>query len=264
MTPMPSHKHHLPKPAGGTIPSLPTALVPSTGSYSTHNRRVSSCPVQRMYPWLLAASTCVAAAFCLLYITKPVILPAPHSPDLQSHTNIRSALAAAPSSAPSGASSLLPTSDSLPGDASQPVKPSPANPRSALVGKRTSSPTEETNIRIQHILTAEAPGGHLDRIDIEVPVLYQSRNLRWDAADVEQARSLLLKLMDYQEKSQSLRAEGAELLDAWNALVQKSIPASDLRADSPSLPANQQDAADAPLPSTLISTEAIELEPSGK
>ena len=79
-----------------------------------------------------------------------------------------------------------------------------------------------------------------------------------------QARELLVRLMDYQEKSQLLRAEGVELLDAWNRLIEASIPATDLRADSPSLPANQEDAADAPRPAGLITTESIQLQPSGK
>ena len=47
------------------------------GEYSTSNRRASpTCGAQRAYPWLLSSSTAVAALFCLLYITKPVI-PSP-------------------------------------------------------------------------------------------------------------------------------------------------------------------------------------------
>ena len=74
----------------------------------------------------------------------------------------------------------------------------------------------------------------------------------------------MVRMMDYQEKCQALRAEGVELLDAWNHLIDRSIPASDLRADSPSLPANQQDAADSPRPAGLITTESIQLQPAGK
>jgi hypothetical protein len=58
--------------------------------------------------------------------------------------------------------------------------------------------------------------------------------------------------------------EGAELLDSWNQLVERSIPASDLRADSPTLPTNQQDAADAPRPPGLNTTELIRIQPAGK
>ena len=123
---------------------------------------------------------------------------------------------------------------------------------------------EQTNLRIQHILTAEAPGGHLARINLDVPVLYQSRNLRWTAAEVTEARALLARLADYQEKSRTLRVEGAELLDSWNHLIGRSIPAGDLRADSPTLPANQQDAADAPRPAGLDTRELIQIQPAGK
>ena len=159
----------------------------------------------------------------------------------------------------------MPSGEHLPGEQhAAAVKPLPADPRRVLPGPSSASAFEETNLRIQHILTAEAPGGHLDRIDIDVPVLYQSRNLRWTATEVEEARTLLARLMDYQEKSQTLRAEGVQLLESWNHLIGKSIPATDLRADSPSLPENQQDAADLPRPAGTITTESIQLQPSGK
>ena len=123
---------------------------------------------------------------------------------------------------------------------------------------------EQTNLRVQHILTADTPDGHVANIDIDVPVLYQSRNLRWTPAEVAQARQLLIQLSDYQDKTRQLRAEGATLLASWNQLVEKSIPAGVVRADSPSLPSNQQDAADAPRPAGLDTNEAIRIQPTGK
>ena len=277
MRPLPAqHSAGSSAPKSG-IPTLPTtgspataappaiALPPSTGPYSANNRKITSCPVQRVYPWLLLASTTLAAVFCVLYINKPVIVGGP-LPETR-HTADGATLAMA-KPADTGsltpADGLLPNSESLPGDKPDLLRPTPSDPRRALPGSSSANPIEETNLRIQHILTAEAPGGHLDRIDLEVPVLYQSRMLRWSTEDVAQARELLLRLMDYQEKSGMLRAEGAELLDAWNRLVQRSIPAASLRADSPSLPTNQQDAAAAPRPASLITTESIQLEPAGK
>ena len=47
-------------------------------------------------------------------------------------------------------------------------------------------------------------------------------------------------------------------------LIGNSIPAADLRADSPSLPANQQDAAGSARPAALITTDSIQIQPSGK
>jgi hypothetical protein len=232
-------------------PAQKANLIDATDNAASSNRRANKSPNQRVYPWLLFTSTAVAALFCLMYITKPVIMasqnPIPTPP---------------PSPAPPHASSttanvaLIPAKEELPGEKTTPPDHASSSPAAAAF--------EQTNLRIQHILTAEAPGGHLAKIDIEVPVLYRSRNLRWTAAEVAEARTLLVRLADYQEKSQSLRAEGSELLDSWNRLVERSIPASDLRADSPTLPTNQQDAADAPRPAGLNTTNLIQIQPAGK
>ena len=130
--------------------------------------------------------------------------------------------------------------------------------------RQAGTPFEQTNLRIQHILTAEAPGGHRAKIDIDVPVLYQSRNLRWTTTEVATARDLLIRLANYQERTRILRSEGVELLDSWNQLIEQSIPAADLRADSPTLPTNQQDAADSPRPALLDTAESIKIQPTGK
>lgn len=242
------------KPLPVQNPSLIQAIDNAASAYSKSNRRAATCPTQRIYPWLLFASTAVAALFCLMYITKPVIL-ASQSP-IPTYTPPPAAATPKTTAAPVNVA-LMPANDQLPGEKTT----------KDAAPDRTSSPAaafEQTNLRIQHILTAEAPGGHLAKIDIDVPVLYRSRNLRWTAAEVADARALLVRLADYQEKSRTLRADGAELLDSWNRLVERSIPASDLRADSPTLPANQQDAADAPRPAGLDTTELIKIQPSGK
>jgi hypothetical protein len=182
----------------------------------------------------------VALVFCFLYVTKPVIVPpsVPVTPTPVPQPN------AAPAAVSTGGSGLMPSVDRLPGEKS-PASPTKMKPSQIGTGlplpSSSSSPAfEETNLRIQHILTAEAPGGHLDRIDIDVPVLYQSRSLRWTPEEVEKARGLMARLIDYQEKSRLLREEGSHLLDSWNKLVGHSIPAGGLRADSPTLPANQE------------------------
>lgn len=263
MNPLPSHRPAAGKPDGGGMPSLP-AVLPSSGDCSSSNRRLSAaCPAQRAYPWLLFASTTIAAVFCLLYITKPVIIPAPAMIPPVAGGNV-SGNTSASSPAPAAddiATNLAPSNNSLPGE----TPPVPASdPGNALPGPPSVSAFEETNLRVQHILTAEAPGGHLDRIVIDVPVLYQSRDLRWTADEVNEARKLLAHLMDYQEKCRALRSEGTDLLGAWNRLIEKSLPATELRADSPSLPANQLDAADSPRPAGLISAESIQIRPAGK
>ncbi len=249
--------------ADPSSPSDPPAVETPTAPRCAPTR-----PVSRAYPWLLFLSTTVAAAFCLLYITKPVIVP----PAEARHVNLadltKNAKLQAPRPDPAAPpAALMPNSDRLPGDPQAAVgtgtHPAPSNPRVALPG-RTPSAFEETNLRIQHILTAEAPSGHLDRLDIDVPVLYQSRSLRWTTRETAEARNLLAQLIDYQEKSIQLRAEGAKLLESWNHLINNSIPATDLRADSPSLPANQQDAANSPLPGGMSTTESIQIKPPAK
>lgn len=253
----------------GPLPDEPVLLPPvplatPSGHFSTANRRAGNCTAHRSYPWLLLASTATAALFCLMYITKPVISPSPIP------TRVAAVSTDPATVQPEGVSrsaSLLPSGERLPGEqdgATSNIKPTASDPRHALPSPPSATAFEETNLRIQHILTAEAPGGHLDRIDIDVPVLYHSRSLRWTSDEVAEARSLLVRLMDYQEKSRQLRSEGVELLNAWNHLISESIPATELRADSPTLPENQHDAADAPRSAGFMTTESIQIKASGK
>jgi hypothetical protein len=253
MKPLPAQNPTHSRTADTAIPSLPSALTKPPVSYSKANRRAPGSAGQRAYPWLLCVSTVAAASFCLLYITKPVIMASqqPASGFEESSVFINNIK---PETA-----SLMPGKDRLPGE-----KPAASQPAATLPAPRGVAAFEQTNLRIQHILTAEAPGGLLAKIDLDVPVLYQSRNLRWTAAEVAQARELLNRLALYQEKSRDLRTEGAELLDSWNSLIGSSIPAGELRADSPTLPTNQQDAADAPRPAGLDTTELIKIQPAGK
>lgn len=251
MKPLPAQTASIVKTADQAMPSLPSVLTAPSAAYSTSNRRTSACPTQRAYPFLLFASTAIAATFCVMYITKPVIQASQTvSPPYATQPVF---VKAAPPSAKSG---MMPDKDRLPGE-----KPANASPPSA---SSSATSFEQTNLRIQHILTAESPGGHLSKIDLDVPVLYQSRNLHWTPEEVAEARELLVRLADYQEKSRMLRLGGAELFDAWNRLIERSIPATDLRADSPTLPGNQLDAADAPRPAGLDTTELIQIQPAGK
>jgi hypothetical protein len=258
MKPLPAQTPGVFKANDPAMPTLPSVLAAPTASYSTSNRRASALPGQRVYPWLLAASTALAAGFCFLYVTKPVIV-AP--PGVTAGVGVAPAVVQ-PVAAAQVNQGLMPSQDRLPGEKSA-GRPGPAAAHEARPQSRSGA-FEQTNIRIQHILSAEAPGGHLAKIDLDVPVLYQSRNLRWTAAEVAGARDLLVRLADYQEKSRTLRMEGSELLDAWNHLIARSIPTGELRADSPTLPTNQQDAADAPRPAGLDTTEAIKIQPAGK
>lgn len=248
MKPLPAQHIIELNPTDSGVPSLPPAA-----SYSKANRRVPTQSALRVYPWLLLLSTAVAALFCVMYITKPVIMTPANAPSAQP---ISPTIAAV--SDPKANVTLMPNKDRLPGEE---ITKNPApSLRTQEALPRPGAPFEQTNLRMQHILTAEAPGGHSAKIDIDVPVLYQSRNLRWTDMEVATARELLIRLTNYQEKTRVLRAEGAELLDSWNELVEQSIPATDLRADSPTLPTNQQDAADLPRPALLDTSESIKIQ----
>ncbi|MES2997110.1 MAG: hypothetical protein V4733_09910 [Verrucomicrobiota bacterium] len=212
----------------------------SGGGYdSKTKRRGPGSSIPGAYPWLLLASTATAGVFCLMYITKPVIIA--RDPGPSPAVSISSTPVANPTILPQRPplSGLMPAPSRLPGEPSpQPVpdvSPAPIQPPPLVNGH------EETNLRMQHILTAKAPGNHVHRIDVDVPVIYQSRSLKWTSDQAEKARELLARLTDYQEKSRQLRAQGSELLGAWNSLIGESMPLTELRADSPSLPANQGD-----------------------
>lgn len=238
------------------MPSIPSALTTPPAAYSTANRRAAACSMQRAYPWLLCASTVIAASFCLMYLTKPVIMASQAAnPGLTGEAGLGK------SGFSTAKPGLMPNQDRLPGEKAA-IRSSTDS--GSPVANAASGAFEQTNLRIQHILTAEAPGGQVARIDLDVPVLYQSRNLRWTPAEVAEARELLVRLADYQDKTRQLRSEGAALLESWNDLVARSIPAGDLRADSPTLPTNQQDAADFPRPAGLDTTELIQIQPAAK
>lgn len=247
MNPTPSEN---PNPAtvpisDGTVPSLADTLANQRKHLAPSNRRASASPASRVYSAMLIASTLVAAGFCMLYITKPVIVTPPDG-DMPA---AEAALARAPDS------QVEPEVEDL----GETNPPSPASPASA-----EHADHEETNLRVQHVLNATTPDGDLSRIVLDVPVIYASRNLRWTEAEVAHARAIHARLADYHEQSHQLRELGAGILAEWNGLIERSIPAADLRADSPSLPANQEDAARLPRPAILDTTEVIEIKPPGE
>jgi hypothetical protein len=223
-----------------------------------------------IYPLLLLASTTLAAAFCYLYISKPVIIP-PSPPPAPAVVAVAPPSAAAPqpiagnpAAAAAQPDALLPNAGHLPGDPptlAQPGRPTHTSPRRAIPGDTTASAFEETNLRIQHVLTAQTPGGDLSRIVLDVPVIYQTGALAWTQNEVAEARLLLASLADYQEQTRTLRDEGVRLLSAWNRLVERAAPTPVLRADSPALPGNQQAGDEQPQPTGLDTSESIQLQP---
>lgn len=201
-------------------------LSPRQESYSYSNRRSAYAKSQGIYPLLLVFSTAVAGVFCYAYITKPVL---PTNLPTASVPRISEPIAPVPV-----AKAATPVVDPA---TTKPKNHSPINKQQLPPAPLTTG-FEESNIRMQHILDAESASGDIHRIVIDVPALYKSRNLRWSQEDAAQARVLLKRLEDYQEKSRALRDEGGLILKDWNALMDASVPNQVLRADSPSISAN--------------------------
>lgn len=261
MRPLPTSTQVAPVTAKQAAPNAAQTLElgPLHSPSPAPNRRSSSSgAAQRSYPWLLLASTGLAAVFCGLYLTKPVIAAGAPLTPLTADFDPAPPLPPGPAipKPQKQAASLLPNSAALPGDPG--AKPQATDPRrlqSAEAGPAASY--EETNLRIQHVLKAQGPDGEdLGKIMLEVPVLYGSRSLRWTPAEIARARELLVRIGDYQEKSRALQSEGGALLSEWNALVGDSVPSAVLRADSPTL---TRDALLNPSEG-LDSTEAIEIQ----
>lgn len=202
------------------------------------------------YPVLLILSTLLAGVFCVLYLTKPVLRVGAEGTPLESSSGQTPAVHSLPA---------LP--QTLPGDTPESNGPQPTSPADLAVSGSpdTANPYEETNLKIQHVLSVTSADGELGRIVTDVPVLYQSRNLRWNAVQVIEARRLLDQLRAHQQQSRALRAEGMMLLDSWHQLLARSIPATVLRADSPTLPTNQAGESGGSAPAGLETSESIQV-----
>lgn len=221
---------------------------------STANRK-NPPSVPKVYPVLLVTSTAISALFCYLYLTKPVLLPAPsiHEPVAEATAPQTPATPSAPEAIAEAVPTPGPALKQLPGDPAVSAPPNPAN----------ADPFEETNLSIQHVVTAQAPGGITKRLDFKVPVLYRSRNLLWTKENIALAHDLLGRLTLHQQKTHQLRAEAVALQTAWNTLIERSTPAQGLQADSPTLIDNQE-LPGAPASSARKAQDSILIQPTRK
>lgn len=213
---------------------------------STSSSTVSS----KAYSWLLGISLILTAVFCWLYVTKPVQIinmknvTSPLQPSAQASSQPESEDR---KQLPNPSSSLIPSDDVLPGvkqndpkAQTQSAKGAPSkiiDPRQ-LLSSDDGSGWETTNARVQHILSADTGTGEQSKIVLNVPVLYQTRTMRWTPPDVQKARDILTRLMVYEGNLSKVKQEGKFLLAEWNQLLEKTVPSRSLRADSPSLPYN--------------------------
>ena len=198
------------------------------------NQKRTACQTQRAYPWLLGTSTLMAAAFCYLYLTKPVIMTGPSAPS-ETVGGETQKTPQAPVASQDQIAKTTPAETSFPGDV---TSPKPVEPQA--LASTNGEPFEETNLKIQHVLRATGPNSeNLGTVTLNVPVSYQSGNIRWTTEDVTQAHSLLARIEQYREKSRNLQSEAISLIQEWDDLMVRSIPDNSLRADSPTLPENQ-------------------------
>lgn len=208
--------------------------------------------MSKAYPWLLTVSLCLSGVLCWMYVTKPVIVHVSEDVSGASPARVDFSTHEVPPEAQVNAikPSLLPSDESLPGIKKLSRRQVPNQVASSEKGAQLTDPRqllgggdgsglEATNARVQHILSANNGAGELSKIVLNVPVLYQTRTMRWTAGDVAEARSLLNRLVGYESQLAKLRKEGQYLMAEWNRLMQATVPASSLRADSPSLPHNQ-------------------------
>jgi hypothetical protein len=225
-----------PEPApGDSAHTLDLNPAPKTAA----NQRRNRCTLQRAYPWALLASTAMAGVFCFLYLTKPVIEIGTAEPTVAAAESGKIEKPEPPAAEP---------------ESKAPETVEPRDLRTA-----GTEAFEDTNLRIQHVLGATGPDGEdLGRITLNVPVLYESAQIRWTRDDLATARSLLARISRHQQKSRRLREEAVDLVSEWDALMIRSVPDSALRADSPTLPENQ--GIGSASAAALSSTEAIEID----
>ncbi|MBT8037481.1 MAG: hypothetical protein KJO21_08045 [Verrucomicrobiae bacterium] len=214
----------------------------------------SRTKLEKAYPWLLGASTCLSAILCWMYVTKPVLAVDEAGGVTERRPTV--ALSTAPSDAAAAgikptAGDLVPSDTDLPGAQSstsgaagesvETGSPETIDLQRLAAGGDSSamaSGWESTNLKVQHILSADVGDGELEKIVINVPVIYETRTMRWTSADMVKARDVLSRLMVYERNLSNLRKEGQALFDDWNQLLEATVPAAALRADSVSLPYN--------------------------
>ncbi|MFC5049945.1 hypothetical protein ACFPK9_04900 [Rubritalea spongiae] len=189
------------------------------------------------YKFLLILSTLSAVFFCYLYVTKPsetIIVSGDTAIDEESVDEVTEA----PTELVNSFEALA--SNSLPGESAPATQTSSTDSLDGIPLPETPSTAdklgwEETNDRVQHVVTAEF-GSESQRVLIEVPVIYQTRGLRLGPDQASEAQRVLRALKIYQQQIEKLHQDGKNIQAAWNSLLLSAQPIEALRADSPSLP----------------------------
>ena len=205
----------------------------------------SSSEITLTYKYLLAFSTLSAVFFCWLYVTKPTVISATEAESKQ-NTITRSETSGSAEKTPSTAtldSFTNLSSSGLPGETanSKSLTSISAANRGSNIPLAMSDSTkdllgfEETNDRVQHVITAQSNSSS-ERIILEVPVIYKTRGLRFGPEQANEAQRVLRALKIYQSQIKKLHQDGKNIQLAWDSLLMSAQPIASLRADSPSLP----------------------------
>ncbi|MEO1856625.1 MAG: hypothetical protein ABGY95_04570 [Rubritalea sp.] len=197
------------------------------------------------YKYLLTFSTLSAVFFCWLYVTKPTVITHATA-EAQEGPSVQSDLAdtASKHETMTTSNSFANLANSkLPGEVSSSAAPA----QISAVNKNSNIPLpvsdstkdlvgfEETNDRVQHVITAQSNNSS-ERIILEVPVIYKTRALRFGPEQAHEASRVLRALKIYQSQIKKLHQDGKNIQLAWDSLLMSAQPVAALRADSPSLP----------------------------
>jgi len=212
----------------------------------------TASPMNKCYPWLLGVSVCLSGVLCWMYVTKPVMAPAAVTAAETKEDLTKNVIKVTPVVDIAKGVPLVPSENLLPGESpdtaaavkgarsSNPVSIPPRQLSKIKAGASTEGDGwENTNLKVQHILSADSGSGELEKIILNVPVRYETRSMRWTPEDIKKARNVLARLMVYERDLNNLRQQGKGILKDWNSLLENTVPSEVLRADSPSLPYNQ-------------------------
>lgn len=208
---------------------------------SNHSSSAQS-EISLTYKFLLILSTTSAVFFCWLYVNKPAVIVYAESNESTELASTTEAPIEQDAEANLGFDTL--SSQPLPGEN---IEGNPSQENTVIIANATNTPLsqspsasddsawEETNDRIQHVLTAES-AGQSQRVLLEIPVIYQTRGLRLDPSKAKEAQRVLRALKIYQQQIKKLHQDGKNIQNAWNSILMDAQPIEALRADSPSLP----------------------------
>ncbi len=205
----------------------------------------SNSEITLTYKYLLTFSTLSAVFFCWLYVTKPTVVSTTDA-DAQQNTaeqptDSDSTEKSEPVATQNSFANL--SNAGLPGETTH----SESQPSNSAASKDSNIPLptsdstkdlvgfEETNDRVQHVITAQSNSSS-ERIILEVPVIYKTRGLRFGPEQANEAQRVLRALKIYQTQIKKLHQDGQNIQLAWDSLLMSAQPVEALRADSPSLP----------------------------